>query len=120
MKSNHAEEIIVKLLRVGVVISALLIGIGFVLLYAKGDSGYIEGTSITFNSFINGLIQLKPYYVIMLGLLVLIITPVLRVAISIVVFKLEKDYLYVKVTTVVLVILVISFFIGLFSQNVRI
>ncbi|MGZ3673334.1 MAG: DUF1634 domain-containing protein [Ktedonobacterales bacterium] len=42
----------------------------------------------------------------------LLATPVLRVIVSIVAFLLEGDWLYAAITTVVLLILVVSFFLG--------
>ena len=45
---------------------------------------------------------------IQLGLLVLIAVPVVRVAVSIVAFALERDWLYVVVTVLVLAILLFS------------
>jgi len=50
--------------------------------------------------------------IVMLGLLLLIATPVARVAFSIAAFALERDRLYVVITAVVLILLVISFVIG--------
>ncbi len=50
--------------------------------------------------------------IVMLGLLMLIATPVARVAFSIVAFALERDRLYVTITLVVLSLLIVSFVIG--------
>ncbi len=49
----------------------------------------------------------------MFGLFCLILTPVLRVVVSLFTFLKEKDYLYVGITGIVLIILVISFLIGI-------
>jgi len=46
------------------------------------------------------------------GLLVLIATPVTRVAVSIVAFIRMRDRRYVVITTVVLALLLLSFFLG--------
>ncbi|HEX6642373.1 MAG TPA: DUF1634 domain-containing protein [Thermoanaerobaculia bacterium] len=50
--------------------------------------------------------------VVILGLLLLIATPVVRVAFSIVAFALERDRLYVAITSIVLTLLIVSFFVG--------
>ena len=50
--------------------------------------------------------------IVMAGLLLLVATPVARVALSIVIFLIERDRLYVLITTVVLLILVIAFVTG--------
>lgn len=47
-----------------------------------------------------------------LGLLVLILTPILRVAVSIVLFALERDRAFVVITIAVLTILLGSLFLG--------
>lgn len=112
---RSTEEIIVKLLRIGVLISATLIMIGLIMMYIKGGADYKNSDIASFGVVFKGILEFEPVSIIMLGLLVLIITPVLRVAISLLVFAREKDYLYVKVTAVVLFILVISFFIGIYS-----
>ena len=56
--------------------------------------------------------QFKPFAIIMLGLFLLILTPVLRVVVSIYAFAVERDTLYVAITTIVLIILVIAMVIG--------
>jgi uncharacterized membrane protein len=50
--------------------------------------------------------------IVMLGLLMLIATPVARVALSIIAFAVERDRLYVVITSIVLLLLLISFVIG--------
>ncbi len=51
----------------------------------------------------------------MLGLLLLIATPVARVLFSIFAFGLQRDFLYVLFTVVVLLVLLYSLFGGYFS-----
>lgn len=48
----------------------------------------------------------------LLGVLILILTPILRVILSIIGFYKEKDHLYVLISSVVLAIIIISFLIG--------
>jgi uncharacterized membrane protein len=48
----------------------------------------------------------------MLGLLLLIATPVLRVAVSVIGFALDRDRLFVLITLAVLAVLIGSFAIG--------
>jgi uncharacterized membrane protein len=59
-----------------------------------------------------GLTQGDPVALVALGLLVLLATPFLRVAVSIVAFALERDWRYVGITALVLAILLASFFLG--------
>ncbi|EPR13426.1 DUF1634 domain-containing protein [Ruminiclostridium papyrosolvens] len=115
MKSRieGTEVFISKILRIGVIVSAIVIGFGLILLFATGKSGYPGSFFPTsLGDIFSGLAVLKPYALILTGLLILIITPVFRVGISIFTFLKEKDYMYVIITTIVFVILVISFLLG--------
>jgi uncharacterized membrane protein len=50
--------------------------------------------------------------VVTAGLLLLILTPILRVAVSIVAFIIEKDRIFVFITATVLAVLLLSFLLG--------
>ncbi|MCF6514748.1 DUF1634 domain-containing protein [Lactobacillus sp. S2-2] len=111
---EQIETTIGKILRYGVIISSIVMIIGLIMYVIMGSTGYTE--SFHYNSIselINGIINFKPYAIMMLGLLLLILTPVLRVVVSIYSFYKEKDYLYVYITVFVLIILIISFIIGI-------
>lgn len=110
---DEVEIIISKLLMIGVLLSAIVIFIGFIMFLVTGNSGYIGNTYPTDPILIlQGLVVFKPYAIILTGLLILIATPVFRVGVSIIVFIREKDYLYVKITTLVFIILIVSFILG--------
>jgi uncharacterized membrane protein YfcA len=64
----------------------------------------------TFGEIWTRLLALRPQAVITLGLLLLIATPVVRVAVSIVAFAVEHDRRFVVITTAVLLILLFSIF----------
>ena len=51
--------------------------------------------------------------IIQLGVCVLIATPILRVAFSVIGFLIEKDYMYVAITIVVLLIIIANMVLGL-------
>lgn len=111
---EQIETTIGKILRYGVLISSIVMIIGLFLYILIGSTGYATNFHYSsINDLLNGLIHLKPYAVMMLGLLLLILTPVLRVVVSIYSFYKEKDYLYVYITVFVLIILIISFIIGI-------
>ncbi|CAI2637119.1 hypothetical protein AKUH1B105A_10690 [Apilactobacillus kunkeei] len=110
---NRIELVIGKILRVGVVISATIMIIGLLLLLITGKSGYAhDAFPTTFKAIFSGIATFKPYAIMMLGIFCLILTPVLRVIVSIYSFYKEKDMLYVWITTFVLIVLIISFFFG--------
>lgn len=114
---HQVEMLIGQILRVGVVISAIVIILGLVLLLMTQDSGYSSNQfPTTFQAIFQGIVTFKPYAVIMLGIFLLILTPVLRVVVSIYAFAKEADHLYVGITILVLVILIISMVIGYFGK----
>ena len=115
---------IAVLLVAGVSLSAALLIAGLALLAATGRTGYHEAVapaiilaregSVAFPRTLadvwQGALALRPFAVIELGVLVLIATPVLRVAASAALFLLERDYLYTAITLTVLVLLLFSAF----------
>ena len=122
------EIVISHVLRWGVVVSAAIISLGVVLMLAKQDTlganwnldsllSYSSTTPPPFfppldlGSILSQAVRLQPFAVIDLGLLVLIAIPALRVATSIILFAIEKDRLYVVITTIVLAVLLVSFLI---------
>lgn len=61
---------------------------------------------------LKGALQLRGRELIQFGLVILIATPVARVLFAVIGFSLEKDKLYVLVSTIVLTILLLSLFAG--------
>lgn len=116
IKSNNAEEMeitVSNVLRFGVILSAVIIFIGFCMFLVTGKSGYTGNYyPATPSEILKGVITFKSYAIIMTGLLILILTPVFRVGVSIIVFFHERDFLYVKITSFVFIILLISFMLG--------
>jgi len=100
----------------GVIISAALILLGLFLLPTR--PGGLSLTRLlnfpqTLDAVRIGLLVWRPQAFIALGLLVLIATPVARVAVSILAFALERDRKYIIITIAVLAILLfIIFFLG--------
>lgn len=116
MKKRGTEEmeiIISRSLQVGVLLSAAVMCVGLVLFFVTGSSGYPGGKFPTSPSeILRGLTALRPYAVILTGLMLLIATPVFRVAVSLVEFVREKDHAFVVITAAVLGILILSFLLG--------
>ena len=112
------ELMVSVVLRTGVILSAAVIVIGLILLAYHGMAGLQGGIATAFNfphtfgAVLAGVVKLDPVSVISLGLLLMIITPVTRVAVSIVAFAMERDWRYVGITTLVLLVLLVSFALG--------
>lgn len=114
---EYVTRIIGWILRGGVILSATIILIGFLLLLVH--IGEQPGFAINIGAFPHalsqvwsGLIALQPQAIIVTGLLLLIVTPVITVTTSLVVFAIERDRRFVMIACVVLAILVASMLIG--------
>lgn len=116
MKKHNMEEVeivISRSLRVGVLLSAAVMLAGLLMFLITGSGGYPGGTFPTEpGAILRGLMTLKPYAVILAGLMLLILTPVFRVGVSIIEFAKERDYRYVVITALVFGILLVSFWLG--------
>lgn len=109
----EVEIIIGKIMRIGVLISALIMLLGFIMFLVTGHSGYPGDSFPTaLLAIYHGILAFKPYALMMSGVYLLILTPILRVVISIYAFYKENDFLYVKITSLVLLILIISVIVG--------
>lgn len=113
---QDVELIIGRVMQVGVAIAAIVMLIGVIWFLVSGNSGYTGTFHPTrISAVLSGLVQMKPYAYIMCGLFLLILTPVLRVVVSIYAFAVAKDRLYVWITTLVLAILIFAMIIGMFG-----
>jgi uncharacterized membrane protein len=115
---DRFRALISIVLATGVAISAALIGAGFVAGLAIGWQGSLMGavhsTTASTGDFGNLPVRLgvlEPLAIAQLGLLVLLATPIARVAVSVVAFALERDRLYAAITLAVLLILLASVFV---------
>lgn len=121
---RQVELIISNLLRLGVASSLALVIAGTVLVFIH-HPGYFSspddlqrltqpGAAFphTWSGVMTGIAELRGQAVIMAGLLVLIATPILRVAVSILAFIHQKDRTFAFITLAVLCLLVLSFLLG--------
>ena len=113
-KKEFTAKIIGWILQGGVILSASIILIGFILLPLR-PGGLSVHRFLTFPQTLSqvwaGLLVLHPQAIIALGLLLLIATPIMRVVVSIVAFTLERDRRFVVITMFVLAILLLSNFL---------
>ena len=109
---SRFEDIIALGLRLGVSLSILFILIGLLLLYAYTpsciDFSNFTTRGISVIGILYGLPRLDGMSFILLGIVVLIATPVFRVLLSVFHFAEEKDWLYVAITLIVLIDLLIA------------
>ena len=110
------EILMGNMLRYGVLISALFVFLGAVIYLVqhrneKPQYHLFSGEPFRFinlRQIFKNAVKGQARSLIQLGLLLLIATPIARIVFSIIGFILEKDYLYVTITTVVLLIIILS------------
>ena len=123
-KVRAVELLISRLLRAGVVTSLVFVVAGTVLSFVHHPEYLTSGPALgrvttpgaafprTPAEVLDGLRQLSGQAVIVVGLLILVATPVLRVAVSIFGFVYERDWTFVAITSIVLGMLILSFVLG--------
>jgi uncharacterized membrane protein len=118
------DTAISRLLRGGVILSIAVICTGVLLTFihhpqyirSKTALGDLTSVDTVYPHHVRDVLRQirkeRGQDVVMLGLLMLIATPVTRVAFSIAAFVVERDRLYTIITIAVLALLVFSFVIG--------
>ena len=103
-----------RVLMAGVVASAVLLLIGLATAALVGWTGSLIGAPpptapvYTLSGLLAGLAALQPVAIAQLGLFVLVLTPIVRVVASLVLFAEERDRAYVLISLGVLTILLAS------------
>lgn len=119
--SDHAvEQFVGRLLQLGVLIAAVVVLVGGTLLLVQHG-----GTPVAFSAFhgepdglrsiggiVKGVMSMQSESLVQLGLLLLIATPVARVAFTFVAFVLQRDRTYVAITALVLALLLYGLVFG--------
>ena len=110
------DLIIANLLRAGVLLSAVIILFGASIYLTrhvvevthynvfKGEPADLRFVS----GIVTAAVSLRGRGIIQFGLLILIATPIARVIFSVFAFALERDFLYVAITLIVLAVLLFS------------
>jgi uncharacterized membrane protein len=116
MDDRRLEIIIGQLLRAGVLLAAVTVLAGGLLYLVSHHADRVNYRTFvadaqdmrTYPGILQSAAHGQSAAIIQIGLLLLILTPVARVAIALAGFFLERDRLYVVVSLIVLVILVCS------------
>jgi uncharacterized membrane protein len=120
LADSDVVQLVGNVLRIGGLVAAAVAVLGGVLLLAehgmaRADFHEFIGEPAELRSvggIVAGALRLQSHAVVQLGLLLLIATPVVRVAVSLVVFALQRDRLYMALTSVVLAVLLFSLLLG--------
>lgn len=110
---HEVEQLIGNLLRIGVLIAAAVAlagGIAWLATHGhlRPDYHVFRGQPAELRSVggvVGGALALHSAAIVQLGLLLLIATPIARVAFSLVAFAVQRDRLYVIITCIVLAVL---------------
>ena len=115
---EEVEQLVGRLLQIGVLLATVVVLAGGAMLIAtlggdvpsfrvfRGEASTLRSVSAA----VRGAFALDPRGIVQLGLVLLIATPVARVALTLGAFLLQRDRLYVALTTVVLALLLFGLF----------
>ncbi len=120
MSDYDVEQFIGRMLRLGVVLATTVTLVGGALLLIRHGSARPafsdfrgEPSHLTsIGGIVGGVRALRADSIVQLGILLLIATPVARVAFTLVAFILQRDRVYIVLTTIVLALLAYGLIIG--------
>jgi uncharacterized membrane protein len=121
--AGSPEILISYLLRYGVMVSLMLVLGGMVLTFFHHPDYFYSVEALQrltaegsrphqLSDVMAGVMATRGQAIAMVGLLVMMVIPVARVALSLFIFRQQRDRVFVGVTSVVLALLVLSFLLG--------
>ena len=112
MVERLMESRLSLILRIGVAASAALMAIGLALNLMTGDASYPTGI-LSVEWILFGDPFLEPSHILFMGFMILLATPVARIVYSAASFTMRRDYVYATLTSLVLLVLIFSFTMGI-------
>lgn len=106
------EKALSWVLRIGVALSGVLVIVGLTLMFVTKNTSNPFGV-MDLEWIIRGNSFFDPSHILFLGYAVLLLTPLLRVAVSILLYLKAHDIPFTAITLIVFVILIISMTIGI-------
>jgi uncharacterized membrane protein len=114
---HQVDQVIARLLQFGVLVASIVVLVGGTLLVVRGgtvlDLSIFHGETSAMTSvgaILRGVGAMDARSITQLGLVLLILTPIARVALTLAAFVLQRDRLYVGLTAIVLVLLLVGLF----------
>lgn len=124
-KVRKAELWISSVLRIGVITALVVVTIGVIVAFVSKPSVYLHtnaanrfdltrgsGYPHSLSGVFGGLAHFQGDAIIVLGLMILLATPILRVLVSAIIFSIQRDRYFVPITVFVLIMLLTSFILG--------
>lgn len=96
------ERMLAALLQNGTWLASAVIGVGLVVLLVTGSGGVVAGSGVP---------------IVAAGIALLILLPVLRVAVMLIAFAVERDYLFSGIAALVLVIILTGLALGMRAER---
>jgi len=112
MNVRQLELFVSNVLRIGVVVSGILILTGLGLYLWTGDISCPYGIP-TLKWILWGDPFFMPSHILFLGFITLVLTPLCRVAASVIAYTYERDWIFAAITGLVLTVLVTGMVLGL-------
>lgn len=112
MNVRKLEYIVSNVLRLGVVVSGVLILAGLGLFMVTGDVCYPNGEA-SIHWILWGDPFFSPSHILFVGFLTLVLTPLFRVLTSVFAYYVDKDWVYAGITGFVFVVLILGMILGL-------
>jgi len=120
LSDHQVEQFVGRLLQFGVLLSAIVVIVGGALLLAQHGGDHAVYTPFrgepehlrSLTAIVRAAFALDSLAIVQLGLVLLIATPVLRVAFTLVAFAIQRDRTYVLITLVVLIVLMYGLLFG--------
>jgi len=118
---NQLQSIIGNVLRYGVLSALTVTLLGGIILLAKDSQQVVsyatfvekdQNLFVVFKTILEGVKVWNGESIIFLGILLLFLTPALRLVLSLFSFMLEKDALYVVITLIVIGVIILSVSFG--------
>lgn len=121
ISDDAVEQFIGRLLQIGVLVAAAVTLAGGILLVAQhgrspADYGTFRGEPYYLRSLtgvLRAALSMDSRAIVQLGLVLLIATPIARVAFTLIAFALQRDRVYVGVTLLVLALLLFGLLFGI-------
>ena len=116
----QVEQFVGTLLRTGVIAAAVVTAVGGIMLLLQhgatvADYREFHGEPASLTSLSNvlgGAAHFEALAIVQLGLIILIATPIARVALTLIAFIFQRDRLYTAITAIVLAVLAFGLLLG--------
>jgi uncharacterized membrane protein len=119
--SDHVvEQVVGRMLQLDVLLAAVVVLVGAVALLWHHGSEHVSYVAFSGEperlrsvaGIVRGAMDMQSDAIVQLGLLLLIATPIARVALTLVAFVIQRDRTYVVITLIVLALLLYGLFFG--------